>query len=142
MDRELRRALKQQARETRPEAGVYQIRNLRSGLVLVESTLNLKTINGRRMELARGAHRNARLQSDVRELGSDAFVFEILEVLEEKEEGLLYRRDALKQLETAWLERLQPYGARGYNAPGGASTGGSPPEADPRGATGGSSRSA
>jgi hypothetical protein len=31
MDRELRRALKQQARETRSEAGVYQIRNLRSG---------------------------------------------------------------------------------------------------------------
>ena len=124
MDRERRSALKQQAREARPEAGVYQIRNLRTGKVLVESTLNLKTLNGRRMELARGAHRNARLQADVRELGSDAFAFELLEVLAEPEEGLVYRRDALKRLEASWLERLRPYGDRGYNdgpyPPGGA----------------------
>ncbi len=117
MDREKRAALKQQAREARPEAGVYQIRNLRTGRVLVESTPNLKTINGRRMELARGAHRNARLQADARELGGDAFAFEILEVLEEPEEGLAYRRDALKRLEAAWIERLRPWGERGYNDP-------------------------
>jgi hypothetical protein len=124
MDRERRSALKQQARETRPEAGVYQIRNLRTGKVLVESTLNVKTLNGRRMELARGVHRNARLQADVRELGTDAFAFEILEVLAEPEEGLAYPRDALKRLEAAWVERLRPYGDRGYNdgprSPGGA----------------------
>lgn len=121
MDRERRAALKQQAREARPQAGVYQIRNLRTGMVLVESTLNLKTINGRKMELVRGAHRNARLQADVTALGSDAFVFEVLEVLEETEEGFVYRRDALKQLEAAWLERLEPYGERGYNPRPGAS---------------------
>jgi hypothetical protein len=115
MDRERRAALKQQAREARPEAGVYQIRNLRTGKVLVESTLNLKTLNGRRMELARGAHRNARLQADVVALGADAFAFEILEVLAEPEEGFAYRRDALKRLEAAWLERVRPYGDRGYN---------------------------
>lgn len=116
MDRERRAALKQQAREKRSQAGVYQIRNLRTGRILVEGTLNLKTINGRKMELARGAHRNARLQADVTALGSEAFAFEILEVLEETEEGFVYRRDALKQLEAAWLERLEPYGERGYNS--------------------------
>jgi hypothetical protein len=104
------------AREEKTEAGVYQIRNVRNGRILVESTLNLKTMNGARMFLARGAHRNAQLQADVAALGADAFVFEILEVLEE-EDALVYRRDALARLEAAWLERLQPYGARGYNVP-------------------------
>jgi hypothetical protein len=111
-----RAALKRLAREAKPEAGVYQIRNLRNGMILVESTLNLKTMNGARMFLARGEHPNARIKADVAALGMDAFVFEILEVLQE-EDGLVYRRDALARTETAWLERLQPYGARGYNAP-------------------------
>src|SRR5512139_2503768 len=100
MDR--RAELKRAARETKPEAGVYQIRNVRTGMVLVESTLNLKTLNGRRMELARGVHRNARLRADVSAFGPDAFVFEILEVLQEKDEGLVYPRDAVRQLEAAW----------------------------------------
>ncbi len=93
---------------------MYQIRNVRDGRVLVASTLNLKTLNGKRVELARGAHWNAALRADVAALGAEAFVFEILGVLEE-EEGLVYRHDALARLEAAWLERLQPYGTRGYN---------------------------
>ncbi len=114
MDR--RAALKRAAKEMKPEAGVFQIRNVRNGMLLVESTLNLKTLNGRRVELARGAHQNARLRADLQAFGADAFVFEVLEVLEEKNEGFVYRRDALKQLEAVWLDRLQPYDARGYNA--------------------------
>jgi hypothetical protein len=117
-----RAELKRAARETKPEAGVYQIRNVRSGRILVESTLNLKTLNGRRMELARGWHRNARLRADVSALGPEAFVFEILEVLPEKDEGFVYPRDAVRQLEKAWLERLQPYGDRGYNDRPGSDT--------------------
>ena len=115
-----RAALKRAAREERPEAAVYQIRNFRDGRVLVESTPNLKTLNGRRAGLARGSHPNPRLRADLEALGADAFVVEVLEVLQETEEGLVYRRDALKRLEAAWLERLRPYDERGYNvrAPG------------------------
>lgn len=116
-----RKALKRAAREVKPEAGVYQIRNVRNGMILVESTLNLKTLNGRRVQLAQGAHPNARFRADLQALGADAFVFEVLEVLEEDDGELLYRRDALERLEAEWLERLQPYDARGYNTrrPGG-----------------------
>lgn len=112
-----RAALKQLARETRTEAGVYQIRNLRNGMILVQGTLNLKTINGKRMQLARGVHPNARLQADWNALGADAFVIEVLEVLQEEEGGLAYPRDAVNALEAAWIERLQPHGDRGYNPP-------------------------
>lgn len=113
MDR--RAELKRAARETKPQAAVYQIRNVRTGKLLVESTPNVKSLNGRKMELARGAHQNARLRADLQAYGADAFVFEVLEILEEREEGLVWRRDALKQLEARWLERLQPYDDRGYN---------------------------
>jgi hypothetical protein len=96
---------------------VYQIRNLHDGRVLVEATPNLRTINGRRMELRMGKHRNARLRADVAALGPDAFAFEVLEVLPEPEDPRLFPRDALKTLEAAWLARLQPWGTRGYNDP-------------------------
>jgi hypothetical protein len=119
-----REELKRRAREVKPQAGVYQIRNLRDGRVLVEGTLNLKTINGRRMELRMGKHRNPRLRADVEALGADAFVFEVLEVLPDPDEAPRFPRDALEALEAAWLERLRPWGERGYNDP--------PPPARPK----------
>ncbi len=114
-----REALKRQAREEKPLAGVYQIRNLRDGKLLVEATPNLRTINGRRMELRMGKHRNARLRADVARLGADAFTFEVLEVLPEPEEAQLFPKDALKERLAAWLARLTPWGERGYHDPPG-----------------------
>jgi hypothetical protein len=114
---ERRAELRRQARELRPEAVVYAIRSLSTGRRLVESTPNAKTLNGRRMELARGVHRNERLRADLALRGAADFVVEILEVLEEPEEGLAWRRDALKRLEHTWVERLRPWGERGYHAP-------------------------
>lgn len=113
MDR--RAELKRLYREAKPEAGVYQIRNVRNGKVLIESTPNLKTITGRRIELQRGGHPNARLRADLQELGPDAFVVEVLQVVELKD--CAFPRDALKELQAIWVDRLQPFGARGYHAP-------------------------
>lgn len=41
-----RRALRQQAKETQIRAGVYQIRNTRTGREWVQATRNLKTMEG------------------------------------------------------------------------------------------------
>jgi hypothetical protein len=112
-----RAELKRQARDTTPEAAVYQIRNVSTGKVLVESTPNVKTLNRRRTEVASGVHMNARLREDLAARGGGDFVVEVLEVLQEPEEGLTYRRDALKRLEAAWIARLRPWGERGYHAP-------------------------
>ena len=79
------------------------------------STPNLKTINGRRLQLADGSHQNKQLQEEVKQYGAEAFVFEVIEVLEEKEEGIFDKAEELKKLEKKWLEKLQPYGERGYN---------------------------
>lgn len=111
-----RAELKQQYKEIKTEAGVYQIKNQKTGKILIESTLNLKTINGRRIELERGTHRNRLLQEEIRQFGPYAFTFEVLEVLEKKEDDEFFDvRGALKKLEEKWVEKLKPFGDRGYH---------------------------
>jgi len=113
MDR--KQELKQQYKETKIEAGVYQIRNIKNSKILIESTPNLKTINGKRFSLETGSHQNKRLQNELKEFGADSFVIEVLEILEIPEEGYFDAKDALKKLKAKWLDQLQPYEERGYN---------------------------
>ncbi|EGW40062.1 DUF2087 domain-containing protein [Desulfosporosinus sp. OT] len=113
MDR--KEELKRQYKETKIEAGVYQIRNTKNEKIFIESTLNLKTINGKRFTLETGTYQNKQLQIEWNEFGAEAFVFEILEILETPEEGYFDAKDALKKLKEKWLDKLQPYGERGYN---------------------------
>lgn len=113
MDR--KRELKQQYMEMKTEAGVYQIRNLKNQKILVVSTPNLKTMNGGRTKLQGGGCKSRELQEEWNSFGEAAFVFEVLEVLEEKEEGFFDRKEELRTLERKWLDKLQPYGDKGYN---------------------------
>ncbi len=107
--------LKQQYKETKIEAGVYQIKNTKNQKIFIESTPNLKTINGKRFTLDMGSFQNKPLQIEWKEFGAEAFVFETLEILEIPDEGYFDAKDALKKLKAKWLEKLQPYGERGYN---------------------------
>lgn len=110
-----REELKQLYKETEIEGGIYCIRNIENEKVYVESTRNFKTMSGRRLLLNMGSHTNKALQDDWKEYGADAFEFEILEVLKKKETGYFNEKEELKKLEEKWLEKLQPYGERGYN---------------------------
>ncbi|SFG12894.1 hypothetical protein SAMN05660649_00793 [Desulfotomaculum arcticum] len=116
-DMDRRKELKQQYKEMKTEGGVYQIRNTKNQKVFVAATPNFKTINGRKTMLRAGGHKNRALQDEWNQFGADAFVFEVLEVLEEKEEGYFDKADELKKLEKKWLDQLQPFGERGYNQP-------------------------
>jgi len=107
-----REELKLQAREVRTVAGVFCIRNERNGKQWVESTRNVKTMNGQRFQLQEGMHRNKALQRDWTEYGEDAFS---TEVLEEVAPDVADVRKALVEMKKRWLERLQPFGDRGYN---------------------------
>ena len=107
--------LKQQYKETKIEAGVYQIKNTKNGKIFIESTMNLKTINGKRFTLDMGTYQNKLLQNEWTEFRAEAFVFEVLEILEIPEEGYFDAKDALKKLKGKWLDELQPYGECGYN---------------------------
>lgn len=110
-----RQELQQQYKDTKQEAGVFQIRNTSNGKVWIVSTKNLRSMNGKRLELAMSTHLNKALQKEWNEFGGDAFAIEVLEVLQVKETGYFDANDALKKLEEKWLEQLQPFDERGYN---------------------------
>lgn len=104
-----------QYKEIKKEAGIYQIRNTVNNKVLIISTPELKSTNGRRFELNNGSYRNKQLQEDWNKYGEEAFTFEVLEVLDEEKESLFDMKDELKKLEIKWLNKLQPFGGKGYH---------------------------
>lgn len=114
MDR--KKELKQQYQEIEIVAGVYQIKNNANGKLFVESTRNLKTINGVKFTLNNNTHINKALQTDWNTFGKEAFSIDILEKLKRNENDPYFNeKEALKELETKWLDQLQPFGERGYN---------------------------
>ena len=114
MDR--KKELKHQYQEIEIVAGVYQIKNNVNGKLFVESTRNLKTINGVKFTLNNNTHMNKELQSDWDNFGKEAFSFEILETLKKDESDPYFNeKEALKAMEQRWLEQLQPFQEKGYN---------------------------
>lgn len=96
--------------------GVFLIRNTVNDKVLVGSSLNLPgIINRHKFQLTNGNHPNQQLQSDWNELGSNKFAFEIVDELPERAGAEVDYRTELNSLEQLWLEKLQPFGDRGYN---------------------------
>jgi hypothetical protein len=63
-----------------------------------------------------GMHVNRELQKEWNEFGLDAFVFEVLDVLAVPERSGYDPSDDLRALEEIWLDKLSPFGDRGYNA--------------------------
>jgi hypothetical protein len=111
-----KRTLKQQYKESEIPAGIYRVVNTQADRSLVGSSVNLPAIlNRHRADLKMGAHRNQELQRDWNELGEDAFAFEILDTLKPREEPGYDVKQELSTLEELWLERLAPFGERGYN---------------------------
>jgi len=116
---ETRADLKRQYKETKREAGIFQVKNTVTGKVLLGSSTNLHgPLNKHAFMLKIGRHDNGQLQNDWNELGPGAFAFEILEVVQEKDTPGFSLADELTLLEQIWLEKLEPYGERGYNTQG------------------------
>ena len=111
-----RKALLREYKETPRPMGVYQIRNTANGKLLVGSSVNLPAIlNRHRAALNFGGHQNRELQKDWAEFGAEAFEFEVLDTLAPPERPDYNPSDDLKALEQLWLDKLSPYGERGYN---------------------------
>jgi hypothetical protein len=114
MDR--RSELKLQYKMRKKSMGVFQIVNLANGKRLVDSSPDLDVIyNRHQFQLRLGMHRNFQLQEDWNRFGADSFRFEVLEKLDDRKE---LSAEVYKQLQTMkekWLEKLQPFGERGYH---------------------------
>lgn len=111
-----RKELNKEYQERIKPAGVFQIKNAANGKVLLGSSLNLEgPLNRHRFMLRTGSHTNKALQKDWDEFGPSQFVFEILEEVKRKDDPSFNLKDELTLLEMIWLEKLQPFGERGYN---------------------------
>lgn len=98
--------------------GIFLIRNLVNEKVFVGSTTNLDAMFNRiRFQLSAGSHPVKDLESDWRLLGSSKFSFEVLERIIQREDPNYDYASDLETLEDLWLEKLEPYGEKGYNEP-------------------------
>jgi len=96
-------------------AGIYQVKNIASGKILLASSLNLEgPLNRHKFMLKIGSHPNKALQKDWNELGAENFIFEILEEVKIVDDPNFNLSDELTLLEMIWLEKLQPL-EHGYN---------------------------
>jgi alkanesulfonate monooxygenase SsuD/methylene tetrahydromethanopterin reductase-like flavin-dependent oxidoreductase (luciferase family) len=112
--KELIRAYK----ETPRPMGVYRVFNHANGKSLVGAWRDVRArLNRQEAELKYGIHPNQALLADWKALGKDAFLFEILDTLEPSDEPNYDAKEDLEVLEALWLEKLQPYGDKGYNTP-------------------------
>src|SRR3954467_10613771 len=111
-----RKALIREYKETTRPMGVYQIRNTANGKLLVGSSKDLPSIfNRHRAALRMGSHQNRELQKDWAEFGAEAFEFEVLDTLAPPVRADYKPSDDLRALEELWLDKLSPFGERGYN---------------------------
>lgn len=114
-----RKEINREYQERVKPSGVFQIKNLANGKILLGSSLNLEgPLNKHRFMLKINSHPNKELQKDWNELGPDQFSFEILETVKLEDHPNFNLKDELTLLEEIWLEKLQPFGERGYNTDG------------------------
>src|SRR4030095_1751369 len=105
-----RKEIHREYKERVKPSGVYQVKNLANGKVLLGSSLNLEgLLNRHRFTLKFNSHPNKELQKDWTELGPDQFLFEILEVVQVQDNPNFNLKDELTLLEQIWLEKLQPF---------------------------------
>jgi len=108
--------IKREYKERQKPAGLFQVKNTVNGRVLLGSSLNLEgPLNSHKFMLMIGKHRNEALQKEWNEYGPEKFAFEILEVVKVKDDPNFNLNDELTLLEQIWIEKLQPFGERGYN---------------------------
>jgi len=112
-----KRAAKREYKEAKIAAGVYRVHNVAEGRSLVGASVNVSAIlNRHRAGLRMGSHENKDLQRDWNRLGEAGFAFEVLDTLTGTDSPGVDVKRELAALEQLWLERLEPYGERGYNS--------------------------
>jgi group I intron endonuclease len=111
-----KKELKKQYKQSLPPMGIYKIENLINGKVLIGSSKNLPgKANSYRFQLKQGSHMNRGLQRDYIQFGEENFDFSVVDYLEPKDGPDHDYTGDLTALEEMWLEKLQPYGEKGYN---------------------------
>jgi hypothetical protein len=108
--------LKRAYKDNPPPAGIFQVSNAVNGKVFLGKGMNVRGIlNSQQAQLQFGSHRNRDLQQDYNQFGAEKFVFEVVDQLDPSEKTPHQMQEDLAALEELWLEKLRPYGERGYH---------------------------
>ncbi len=111
-----RKELSRQYKETPRRMGVFRVHNTVADRSFVGTSKDLPSmLNRQRFQLEHGSHPNHELQQDWNRLGAEAFVFEVVDTLKPSEQAESDAAEDLRVLGDLWLEKLSPYGERGYN---------------------------
>jgi hypothetical protein len=112
-----RKELVKEYKKTIQPMGIVQVKNLKNGRMYLTASANTPgTINSIRFQLRTGTFLpSPALAQDWQEMGEQSFVVEVLDELKPVEDPAYDYRDDLKALETMWLEKLKPFGERGYH---------------------------
>jgi hypothetical protein len=111
-----RKEMKEEYKNMTFSMGVFQIKNNSNGKIFIGSSLDLKAIwHAQKFQLDIGMHRNAALQKDWKEYGSENFSYSIIETLTPVENGNVDYKKEVKVLEAMVIENLQPFDEKGYN---------------------------
>lgn len=114
MDKERRKELLAQYKEIKTFMGIVRITNKTNGKCYLGSCSNLKNRwLSLKDQLNTGRFVNSGLQQDWKELGEDAFVYDVVEQKEVEED--MNVKWELEAMEKEWLEKLQPFEEKGYN---------------------------
>ncbi|MBN2407290.1 MAG: GIY-YIG nuclease family protein [Elusimicrobia bacterium] len=111
-----KKALKNEYKMTPLQMGIYKITNLENGKIFIGKGLDLRgKINGARFQLDMGSHMNRMLQKEYAEYGKENFSFEILDRLKPGKDPARDYSEELGLLLEMWLDRLRPFGDKGYH---------------------------
>jgi len=112
-----RKKAKQDYKQALRPMGIVRVRNLKDGRCYLMASADTRgAINSLRFQLKMGAFATSpELARDWKELGEESFVIEVIDELKPVEDPEHDYRADLQVLEELWLDKLKPYGDRGYH---------------------------
>ena len=117
---QVRRELTRQYKQAFPAMGIYALRCDAAGLLRVGSSRHLDGIFNRlRFELMRGAHRDRALQSAWNTHGAEAFRFEVVDRVKERDDPAFDYDAELATLLALWEAELRSPAPEGDARKGG-----------------------
>jgi hypothetical protein len=124
LDKHKKKELTTAYRQSLRPMGIYQIRNLVNGKIFIDRTIDLEAARNRHQFVTAMARPPIpELLADWQTYGGKQFVFEVLDQVTPADEGVADEatkqryKGELDALLDLWLEKLQPYGTKGYNTP-------------------------
>ena len=111
-----RKELKEEYKQMKFKMGVFQIKNNINGKIFIGSSLDLKAIwYAQKLQLDMGMHQNSELQKDWKEFGSENFIYEILDEINQTEDKPIDYKKEINTIEDMIIDDLQPFEENGYN---------------------------